>query len=88
MYLTCLGSLIPHLMADDTPSYAAAEGTIAHHVADTWLREGYQAAKALVGKDFLQDGFTIAVTELMLGHLQAYVDWCHAAPEITITRPA
>lgn len=79
MYLTCLGSLVPNLQAADRPSYAAAEGTIAHMVADHWLRLGKHAADDLLYSVHEQDGFEIAVTPLMLTDIQPYVDWCLAA---------
>lgn len=79
-YLRCLGSVIPNIQAEDEAGYAAAEGTVAHHVADVWLREGKHVAEELVGTVMESDGHRINIDELMLNELQPYVDWCLAVP--------
>lgn len=75
MYLICSGSLIPHLLAKDEPSYEAAEGTVAHSVADLWLRTGTRPDH-LIGVIQESDGFFIEITEIMLGYVEKYINWC------------
>lgn len=75
MWLTCAGSLIPNILADDETSKEAAEGTVAHTVAETWLKHGRKAAKALVGKTEYVDGHAIEITDEMLGYVKLYVEW-------------
>lgn len=77
MYLTCLGSLIPHIMAPDSTSYEAAEGTVAHSVADEWLQSGERPAHR-IGEVREMEGFHIPITDIMLNYLQEYVDSCNA----------
>ena len=38
MWLSCSGSLIANMMEPDSCSYEAAEGTVAHEIAEQWLR--------------------------------------------------
>jgi len=75
MYLLCSGSLIPHLLAKDEPSYDAAEGTVAHMVGDIWHKGG-ERPDHMVGSMYVVDGFEIEVTDTMLGYVEKYVDWC------------
>ncbi len=81
MWLTCAGSLIPNILADDETSKEAAEGTVAHSVAETWLTKGKKAARALVGTTEYCDGWPIEITDEMLGYVKLYVDWVKDAEQ-------
>lgn len=79
MWLACSGSLIANLFEDDETSYEAAEGTVAHSIAEQWLRTD-KRPNHLVGTtiSLTENGVThdILVTRTMLDYLQDYVDWC------------
>ena len=83
MWLTCSGSLIPNLLAHDTAGEDAAEGTVAHGVAETWLKTG-KKPRHLIGTQEWVDagdwGFMINIDEVMLEYVQQYVDWCAFLP--------
>lgn len=75
-WMTCAGSLIPNLLADDETSEDAAEGTVAHSVAERWLKTGREPVE-LVGTTETVGDHDIEITEEMLGYVGdfvAYVD--------------
>lgn len=80
MWLTCSGSLIPNLLAEDDTSVEAAEGTVAHAVAEEWLRTG-KRPKHLIGQTKTADGWDILITEEMMAYVGDYVAWCSALEE-------
>lgn len=80
MWLTCSGSLIPNLLADDQTTYEAAEGTVAHWVAEQWLRTG-KRPKHLVGKVRHVEGWDIEIDDEMLAFVGDYVAWCQELEE-------
>jgi hypothetical protein len=71
-WMACPGSLIPGLIAGDSPSRYSAEGTVAHHVAETWLNDGEEPYH-LIGTTMTVDGFEIVITEEMVSHVRRYV---------------
>lgn len=75
MWLMCSGSLIPNILAADETSKEAAEGTVAHSVAETWLTKGEKAARRRIGDIDTVDGWEIEITEEMLGYVAHYVAW-------------
>jgi hypothetical protein len=75
MWLMCSGSLIPNLLAGDHGSEEAAEGSVAHMIAEKWLTTGKQP-KHMIGKIVEHDGFLIEVTEEMMAYVGDYVAWC------------
>ena len=82
MWLTCPGSLIPNLLADNPTNHAAAEGTVAHGVAEEWLKSG-RKPRHMIGKietisDKLGNSFDIEITPEMIGYVQEYVDYVNS----------
>lgn len=75
MWLTCSGSLIPNLLSDDQASREAAEGTVAHSVAERWLTTG-KRPRNLVGTVQTVDGWDIEIDDEMLAYVGDYVAWC------------
>jgi hypothetical protein len=83
MWMSCAGSLIPNALAPETGSYVAAEGTVAHALAEEWLSSGVRPLSRIgdhvwVGDEI--DGFDIEITREMLDHVQSYVRWCNELP--------
>lgn len=76
-WMLCAGSLIATLIAGDEAGFEAAEGTVAHYVADVWFHRGYRPL-TLVGTVVEQDGFPIQITREMLDAVEQYVNWCIA----------
>ena len=83
MYLNCVGSLVPNLLAGDTAGEDAATGTVAHGVAETWLRKGKRPSHLIGTNQFIEAGewgFLIWIDEVMLDYVQMYVDWVDLLP--------
>lgn len=77
MWLRCLGSLIPNLLAGDEAGEEAAEGTVAHDVADEWHKTG-KRPDHLIGTIRVENGWEIEITEVMLAYVLDYLNWCKA----------
>ena len=85
MWMSCSGSLIPNVLAaTDTSGEDAAYGTVAHGIAEDWLRSG-QSQEFRVGdvvnvkrRDDVE--FNIEVTYEMIDAVEQYVDWCINMP--------
>lgn len=75
MWLRCLGSLIPNVLSHDKAGWEAAEGTVAHDVADEWHKSGVRPTH-LVGEVREVDGHEVEITEEMLAYVREYLDWC------------
>lgn len=76
MWLTCSGSLIPNVLSHDSAGEEAAEGTVAHSVAERWLTSG-ERPEHLIDTVETVDGWDIEITDEMLafvGDYVAYVD--------------
>jgi len=88
MWLYCSGSLIANLLEPGGGSYEAAEGTVAHGIAEEWLKSGKRprhrvgTVERVTEKD--QNGkevhYDVLITWTMLDHVQEYVDWCQMLP--------
>jgi hypothetical protein len=72
MWLTCSGSLIPNVLSHDHASEEAAEGTVAHSVAEQWLSAD-ERPEHLVGEIMSVDGHDIEITDEMLAYVGDYV---------------
>lgn len=75
MWLRCLGSLIPNVLAGDDAGEEAAEGTVAHDIADEWSKTGVRPDH-LVGTIREENGFEIEITDEMLAYVEDYLNWC------------
>lgn len=83
MWMGCSGSLIPNLLARDSVGREAAEGTVAHGVAEAWLKSGKKPRHLVGTTEWVEEGdwgFLIDIDEVMLDHVQRYVDWCVMLP--------
>lgn len=78
-WMSCAGSLIAGLFEEDKTIYEAAEGTVAHGIAEQWLRTDKEP-NHLVGTTvtLTENGVSheIPVTRSMLDYVREYVDWC------------
>lgn len=72
MWLTCSGSLIPNILAHDETSAEAAEGTVAHSVAEEWLRTG-KRPRHLIGTTVELEGHEIEIDDEMMAYVGDYV---------------
>lgn len=83
MFLACLGSLIPNVMAPDEAGFDAAWGTVAHGITELWLRAGRPPEHLLGKQEFVESGdwgHLIDIDEEMFFHAQRCVDICEWMP--------
>lgn len=83
MWAYCSGSLIPNLFAQDTAGEDAAYGTVAHGVAEQWLKSGERPYHLLDTVERVIEGeqvFEITIDAEMMDYVQEYVDWCIYLP--------
>ena len=82
-WLACPGSLIPNLLAKDDTGFYAAEGSVAHELAEQWLKSGKKPKHRLgewVWIDNGTDWFEIPITRGMFVYVEEYVDICMMTP--------
>lgn len=70
-WMVCPRSLIAGHLAGDRPTYYAAEGSIAHWLAEDWLLNG--SPYRHLGSVHEKDGFEIEITEEMISYVEEYV---------------
>lgn len=83
MWLGCSGSLIPNIFAKDDSGEDAAYGTVAHSVGESWLKTSVKPVDMLGKKEWVEAGewgYIIEIDEVMMDHVQRYVDWCALLP--------
>lgn len=85
MWLSCAGSLIANLLEEDNGSWEAAEGTVAHELAECWLRTGVKPDHRLGETVVIQEGpekpaYSVTIDEIMLDWVEDYVNWCAVLP--------
>ena len=80
MWLTCSGSLIANMVErqskGDSGNEAAAEGTVAHEIAEEWLTTGRKPIER-IGEIQTVNGYDVEITEEMLMYVADYVNWCN-----------
>lgn len=77
-WMRCPRSLIAGHLAGDRPSYYAAEGSVAHWLAEDWLNNG--SPYRHLGSVHEKDGFEIEITEEMISYVEEYVCAVSTAP--------
>lgn len=83
MWMECSGSLIPNLLVPDKAGREAAEGTVAHGVAEPWLKTGKKPRHLIGTTEWVEEGdwgYLITIDEVMMDYVQSYVDWCWSLP--------
>jgi len=80
MSMTCSESLYLNAIAEDNQTYEAAEGTVAHSMAEEWLKTG-ERPDHRIGDTFDIKGFEIEVTDEMLGFVGDFVKLCEREGE-------
>jgi hypothetical protein len=73
-WMACPGSVRESRGLESATSVYAAEGTVAHHVAEQALEQGLPA-HSFVGEIFDEDGHQIEVTEEMTTAVDVYLDY-------------
>lgn len=82
-WMNCPGSLIPNLLAPDDTGIFAAEGTVAHELAEQWLNTGKKPKHRLGEWVWIENGtdwFEIQITRGMFIYVEEYVDICMMTP--------
>jgi hypothetical protein len=82
-YLACPGSVRASFGLPDTARYEAAEGTVAHDLAEQWLRAGVKPIERLGTTETVKlftGTYDIPIDETMLAFVEQYVDWCNEPP--------
>lgn len=77
-WMRCPRSLIAGHLAGDNPSYYAAEGSIAHWLAEEWLTNGNPYR--YLGTIHEKDGFEIEITDEMISYVEEYVSLVSTMP--------
>lgn len=77
-WFKCPRSLIAGFLAGDRPTIYAAEGSIAHWLAEDWLVNGNPYRH--LGTIHEKDGFEIEITEEMISYVEEYVGWVSTTP--------
>lgn len=77
-WMRCPRSLIAGHLAGDNPSYYAAEGSIAHWLAEDWLLNGNPYRH--LGTTHQKDGFDIEITDEMISYVEEYVSLVSTMP--------
>ncbi|WOZ15247.1 exonuclease [Salmonella phage STP-3] len=78
-WMACSGSLIAGLFENDETIYEAAEGTVAHGIAEQWLRTDVRPTHLIGTVETITEGdvsHDIPITRSMIDYVQEYVDWC------------
>ncbi len=77
-WMRCPRSLIEGHLAGDRPTFYAAEGSVAHWLAEDWLTHGNPWRHE--GTIHVKDGFEIEITPEMISYIEDYVSSCTTDP--------
>ena len=77
MTTTCAESLVINALAEDDTSYESAEGTVAHWVAEKWLKNGSRPTE-WIGRTRTIKDFEIEITDEMMEYVHDFVKLCKA----------
>ena len=85
MWLTCAGSLLINATAVDTAGIDAAQGTVAHALAEYWNRNGEEkTVSRFLGKTKTAKAggveYSFVIDRDMLDEVEKYVDWIAELP--------
>lgn len=73
-WMACPGSVRESKGLPNTTSWAAAEGTVAHYVAEQCLNTGLDPSE-FEGQVIVEEGHSIEVDEEMVGYVNGYLDY-------------
>lgn len=82
-YLACPGSVRASFGLPDTARYEAAEGTVAHGLAEKWLRAGVKPTERLGTTETVNlftGTYDIPIDAAMMAFVEQYVEWCNGPP--------
>ena len=88
MWTACGGSLLANLFEEDECSYEAAEGTVAHGIAEQWLKTDIRPTHLIGTTQVVEEKgvrHEIVVTRSMIDYVQDYVDWCRFEDGMMLT---
>jgi hypothetical protein len=80
MSMTCLEALVINALAEDNPTFEAAEGTVAHGCGEEWINTGERPDK-WIGSIETVNNFDIEITEEMLEFVGDFVRKCEECYE-------
>lgn len=81
MTMTCPESLAINAIAEDTTTYEAAEGTVAHTMAERWIKRDWTRPDRMIGKTRTVADHEIEITEEMLEFVGDFVRRCEETAE-------
>lgn len=79
MWLTCSGSLLANVAAEDDAGEDAAYGTVGHMVGETWLLSGERPTHLVGTIEKVVEGeniYEIEIDDNMLEFVEQYIRWC------------
>lgn len=81
MTTTCAESIVINALADDEPSIDSATGTVAHWLAEKWLKTGKRPDR-FIGTTRVESGFEVDIDEEMMEFVGDFVRHCQALAKI------
>ena len=85
-WMVCAGSIFAEIeAARDSAGFAAAEGTVAHAIAEHTLKHSKRPTWAKPGKVREERGFAVPISVEMIGYVEEYIDWIKALGPADVT---